>query len=489
MAKPKLTVFLCALLLIGALGVMALSSVCSSAADAFETHYMFTYIPGRVVVARPTGESIDKELAATLKDATGADSMLRFDRLLDQASYSYAELRTGEGYYDYEHLYLECGWGESADNIVGRYPEKPNEVLLMLPISYKTVVGSSEILTEELSYLGLDLKVVGASYYADNNITPKCIFTEQGFEYATYSNYIIQRASTSATITVHGNGNKVFGAYEIVPVFDFGGKIYLENSDFISYLDSTPETDDVDINLSCIYYTYNYTSGDGSTTIRFEKDFDESYLSPYAPKEMRGDRYNNVLYIDASILAEMGCAVLDASYRQVSLFFENDAEAYKAAAKLEEMGYIAVPSDTTYQPDAFTVIANLILSVMMGLVFIFGIVFLAFFINLCSSRAIGAIRPDIAIMRSMGIPVSTIRVGMFTRMFLSLIPAFISIAVFGILICTVPAINNIFTYLYLWQYALIAVGIIALCARVTYKQMKNLFGESVKNALRGGDAA
>jgi hypothetical protein len=88
----------------------------------------------------------------------------------------------------------------------------------------------------------------------------------------------------------------------------------------------------------------------------------------------------------------------------------------------------------------------------------------------------------------MGIPVLTIRFGMFVRMLLSLIPAFISVAVFAILLCTVPVINGIFTYLYWWQYVLICAGVIALCARVTYKQMKNLFGESVKNALRGGDA-
>lgn len=114
--------------------------------------------------------------------------------------------------------------------------------------------------------------------------------------------------------------------------------------------------------------------------------------------------------------------------------------------------------------------------------------FLAFFINLCSSRALGAFKGDMAIMRSMGISVKVIRVGMYVRMLLSLIPSFIVVALVAILIFTSPVFNEYFVYLYAWQYVLIVIGMLALTVRITFKQIRKLFGESVKKSLKGGHA-
>ena len=51
-----------------------------------------------------------------------------------------------------------------------------------------------------------------------------------------------------------------------------------------------------------------------------------------------------------------------------------------------------------------------------------------------------------------------------------------------------PELNEYFKYLYAWQYALIVVGMVALTARTTHKQIRKLFGESVKKSLKGGRA-
>ena len=91
-------------------------------------------------------------------------------------------------------------------------------------------------------------------------------------------------------------------------------------------------------------------------------------------------------------------------------------------------------------------------------------------------------------MRSMGIPVRAIRVGMYVRMLLSMIPALILLAVVAVTIFTVPTINPIFVYLYWWQYALIVIGMLILTVKTTHKQIRRLFGESVKKSLKGGDS-
>ena len=173
---------------------------------------------------------------------------------------------------------------------------------------------------------------------------------------------------------------------------------------------------------------------------------------------------------------------------QASIFFESDADSHSAAEKLQDKGYIAVPSDTTYEADAGTVISKILSCIVLVFVWVLSIVFLAFFINLCSSRTLSAFKGDMAIMRSMGIQVNVIRIGMYVRMLISLIPAFLVVILTAILIFTTPKFNEFFVYLYAWQYAVIFIGMIALTVRTTYKQIKKLFGESVKKSLKGGNA-
>ena len=71
------------------------------------------------------------------------------------------------------------------------------------------------------------------------------------------------------------------------------------------------------------------------------------------------------------------------------------------------------------------------------------------------------------------------------RMLISLLPAFVVVAVSAALIYTSPKTNEYFVYLYAWQYVMIFIGMILLTVRVTYRQIRKLFGQSVKKALKG----
>ena len=126
--------------------------------------------------------------------------------------------------------------------------------------------------------------------------------------------------------------------------------------------------------------------------------------------------------------------------------------------------------------------------VVMGLGWILSILFLSFFIRLCSSRTLEAFKGDMAIMRSMGIPSGVIRIGTYVRMLIALIPAFILVILTAILIFTTPKFSAFFVYLYPWQYALIFIGMIAITLRATHNHIRHLFDESVKKSLKGGRA-
>ena len=181
--------------------------------------------------------------------------------------------------------------------------------------------------------------------------------------------------------------------------------------------------------------------------------------------------------------------VMRQNYKQASLFFKSDSDAAAAAQTLRDREILGVPSYSTYQPSSIELL-ELVLSGFGSLVLWIGaVVFLAFFVNLCTSKSVSSFRPDMAIMRSMGIPVRVIRIGIYVRMFLSLIPAFLAVGLLGILIATVPLFNALFRYLYAPTYILIFGGLIIMILIITKRQIAKLFGESVKKSIRGGDAA
>lgn len=493
-AKPRLSVFLCFLMIVGTLGIFVMTSVCGSAADMFEPHYMFRHIDGRLVLATRSGEVLSEEEVRDIAETYGAESYLRFDALLDQGAYYSVDLPEVD---DWRSIVVNCTYGEEfGDRIIGRYPEATNEVLLYLPISYQPTIGKEELAISTVRMSYMDLKVTGVKYYYDNNLVPKCLFTEEGFRTATAIHYLLL-SENDITVQFRDDDGKTHDIIleQAIPSFDMpAGKIYIDSPSY----DEMLKLGTVDgarysttVRFVTHYRKYNYYYEDSDREMTFERTFTEEDITSVNPTGAFASEssYVHRLILSDELIREMAETVLNDSYKQVSLFFANDRAAHLAAEKIQEAGYIAVPSDTTYEPDAWTVIMTVMSSVMMAVMWLLAIVFLAFFIHLCTSRSLGAFKGDMAIMRSMGIPVKVIRVGMYVRMLIALIPAFALTILTAILIFTSPKLNSYFVYLYAWQYALIFLGMLFLTVRVTHKQIRKLFGESVKKSLKGGDAA
>ncbi len=494
-AKPRLSLFLCLLLIVGTLGIFLITSFCGSAADLLDPYYMFDPIEGRVVVTRRNGEVMSEEELAGLVAEYGAKSYLHYDALLDfgrGGGFRYYDNQKGRTTWIYPAVTYGKDYG---DEIVGRYPEQPGEVLLSLPISYQTAFGKEALLVDQLTFASLDLELVGVHYYYDNNITPECLFTDEGFRVATAAFYLLQNSSGNVEVVLRDkngielerlNYSGIAASYRTEP-----GKIYIAGKEYVlaksNYGESLASTT---VNINFSYYKYDYYSySDSVEGYTFTKSFSDADLTATDP----GVSNANDLYYDSaelvlhpSVMLSLAEEVLARSYRQASLFFESDAAADEAAALLNEKGYMAIPADTTYSPDAMTVISSVLGSLATLLLWVVAIIFLAFFINLCSGRVMDAFKGDMAIMRSMGIPVKIIRIGMYVRMLLSLIPALLMMVGVAILIFTTPRFNAVFTYLYPWQYVMILLGMLLLTLRITHAQLRRLFGESVKKSLRGG---
>lgn len=501
LAKPKLSVFLCFLMILGTLGTFMAAAVCGDAFEIFNKKYMFNHIDGRVVIAGLDGSAISEDEVSALASKHGAESYLRFDALLDEKQDMTAVIFPVDdenfthryGYPSVSYVYGK-DYGES---ITGRYPEGADEVFLYLPITYRPVLGQGTLKTDRVIVSGAEYKLVGVKYYYDNNIVPECLFSEKGFKTATAMRYIVTRANASVRVSVTDaelGETKQLDFFTVVPSFDMPeDKIFISSREYdgvVSAIGGRGGKCSVSATLNSIYYTYDYYYGNTGTSVHFEHDFNGEDITSERPvvSELYAQHFTtqNCVFVSDELLLDIAQTVLDLSYRQASLFFEDDAAARDASERIREEGYLAVPSYTEYEPGVLETVAEILAFVLLGGVFALAIVFFAFFINLCSSRALDAFKGDMAIMRSMGIGVKVIRAAMYVRMLISIAPALLLLAVTATVIYTSPATNSYFTFLYAHHYALILVGIVALVLRITHKQISRLFGESVRAALRGG---
>ena len=197
-------------------------------------------------------------------------------------------------------------------------------------------------------------------------------------------------------------------------------------------------------------------------------------------------RYTNVL-IGEGVAKELLDDTIKDSYKQLSLFFPSDRAAKKAAKELKKQDYVAVTTKETYKADFMTMFELILSSFMQAVVWFLIVVFVAFFVNLCSHKSVEAFKDDLSIMRSMGIPVKVIRTGIYVRMFLALLPAFVLIPVVAYFLYHDPQWNLNLYYIKPWNYLILYLGMILLTLRVTRKQIKSLFSESVKKSLKGGE--
>ncbi len=499
-SKPKLSFFMCILLIIATLGTFLMTSASSEMYYLFQDNYMFTHIDGRMVIVRQDGKVMTDEELQKLCDDTGAKSFIHFDRILDYGGrYGY--------YYSDTDFYVELSptFGKDYGKPdIGRYPEAENEVLLYVPISYQLIYGKDELKEDIVGIHNVTFDVVGVKYYYDNNLPPEALLTADGYRTVNVA-YLSGNSDLQITIgfpeaTSHSPNNSLQYWLDASSVLVSDrvedGKIFIQAENYLQTIENIREVMGLEkdaeikhsVEVNGKFYSYDYYYSYDSIPETYNLKLDGNVIAYEAePDENEAHPYD--IIISPSLYREIIEGYERKSYTQASLFYKNDKEAHGAVEKLKSAGYIAVPSDTVCEPSLDEVIVNTISAVGTAILWVITILFLAFFVNLCTSRAIGAFKGEMAIMRSMGIRVNVIKIAMYVRMLISLIPAFAVVIAVAFGIFTSPKINAMFSYMYWWQYLIIFAGMILLVGRITHKQIHKLFNESVKKSLKGGEQA
>ncbi len=504
-ARPKLSVFLCILMTLTAMVITLMSSISSEGLEIFEKNYIFEHIEGRLVVARKDGKAITDEELESLRVRTGASSAVHYDFMLDQT----VLLDIGVNTYRYS-------FGYPADTYkpdVGRLPEKVNEVLMRLPISYKEYFEPfSE--TQMLLFDAAVYTVTGVSYYYDNSVYPKLMFTDEGYRTASAISFLRKnRGSFSFSLTLSSGGTdrkySVTGN-ELLVDFNFPENTFCFDSSEYAYAKKNLSAGEykTEAILSGAYKNYNYDmyyddgmggvavdvvkpSYGGSNAVSMplsdctETEKISAELQEHSAAILSGDTVKAAISPDI-LTRFLYDNYYKESYTQASLFFGSDSEAHSAVASLKEEGYIPVPSDSVREDEIEDIIENIMIVIVYVFSYLAAVFFAVLFLSLCSGKAMGATKGDVAIMRSMGIPTGVVKVSIYVQTFISLIPAYLITAISCILIYTTPKTNGIFPFIHTEGYVLIALSLFAVALGLSRKYAKKMFSESVKKTLRGG---
>ena len=476
-ATPRLSAFLCFLLLVGTLAVSLVTSLTGSAWDVFEPTRMFRHIEGRAVVTSRTVDTVTTEELSALAGRYGAKKAVRYDYLYDQ-TYSFWD-------WDYElDFSYVISENEGRTPKIGRAPEGIMEAHLYLPISAADYFGKKEIketvFPVEVGIGTVNLTVTGITYFIDNTKTAEVRLSPEGFRFlSAYALLASQSFSLTYLVSVEAGqtaySNFTLASVVVDPALPFDTATVSQTS--ADLFDSLRENA-----ATPIVESLTATGKKGNVSWSYPCFFVNVEESEKTP--------DRTITVSPELFIDVTEGVEDDLYRQGSLIFKSDRAAKKAIRSINEEGdYLAVSSDATYSPEPAEFIANSILLLLSAVLWFFAILFFSFFVSLCCGRSIDAFRGDASIMRSMGIPVRVIRIGMVVRMLLSLIPAYLLSAVAVVLVFRTPALNRLFRFPAPWQFVLIAVGMLALALLSTRRQIRRLFKESVKTALRGGDAA
>ena len=522
-AMPKLSLFLCMLMIVTALVLTVVTSLSSSAERLFDKNYMFTHMQGRTVIARADGGIMTADELAKLAATVGAERTVRYDYLMDQTVTLFLGKNWQEDGLHYLNFRFAYANGVTPDG--GRLPETANEVLLELPIFMKSSYGAGEefepfVLSSDTSYNGgvlsnTNYTVTGVRYFYDNTRNSRMLFTEEGYRTATAAVFFQKQQynfSVSVGLKSSQPGNEFSREYRLEGggiIVDFGMEpgtytlASLVNGDTV--YDAANVSADVSLTGTFVSYRknqYGYRtgyaddfrgSGYGQRS-DVNMDFSGYRLVTSVSKEtavLLRQTYNEMaLIIAPDILTSfVENEYFTKAYTQASLFFDSDREAHAKVDELREAGYVAVPSDETVDEDVLERLEKVITNGFLLVGWVLAVVFIALFLGLCTSHAMNASRGDIAIMRSMGIPTPVVRISIYVQTLTALIPAILVTAVACTVVYSLPQTNELFSFLHAREYILLALLLVAVALRLSRRYVRKMFSQSVKKTLKGGNKA
>ncbi|MCR5742773.1 MAG: ABC transporter ATP-binding protein [Lachnospiraceae bacterium] len=489
-SKPRLSLFMCVLVLLAGAGLfMLFGSFWEEIKPIiYDQHYMFAKNPGRVIIVKNDGSVMTDEELSEVALKTGAVDTVRIDYAMDLFMDDYYWENFTQNYAEINYLNerITLNVRYDLDNVkpdVGRLPQQKDEVLIRVPYYMRSVFGTDTVKIPETTYdRVIKLKIVGVDYYYDKDAKGAFYMTKEGL--LEFSSLVLNMK--------YGRTDNISGLYAAS-----------DETEYFSYYAVIAEGIPVigDENVASnrpVFYTGEDAAVPEKLTICGYSD-SKSDESGAPLKEWTGVTIDmddcdvvyggtKSLHVNADLVSEWVEERLHLTYRQASLFYSSDAKAKKQIDVLQDMGYMAALSSDVYKVNnQFEIIEILIMGVVYGIMWAFILTFIALFLQICTKKSMDAFKPDIAIMRSMGIRVTEIKAAIRIRMIMCMLPAVIIIPIAATILYRTEWGGKNLSYARLPEYIIIYILLFVIVNKVSKIHVKRLFSENVRKALKGGE--
>lgn len=473
-SKPKLTMFIGCLFLVGTMGLFLFMGMFKMLINSVgsEDNALFSINDNkRLVILKRDGESFSKEEIQDFEEKYGVTNVIRCDNLFELYSHNQwnSFAKNPEAYNnsneDVDVPFLVDSVEENITLDLGRTPENEFECVVCVPYSLMDYFGENTIVTNTIHAVGVDYDVVGVKYYKDNNKMGKMLVSKKGYELAYSLAYYKD--------SIYGK-IKPSGANE---------DEYVEC--IVKYLRDVP----VGEAEYCYYYTEENESTISNPIIELLEINDENDISIKVIADSKVKRYDDkVMYgdyvlINPNTIVECARESIEKNYKQCSILFDDEKSYESAKKELANKEYYIIPQDAKYIPFNEEVADFIIEKIVLIVLFIALVFILVLAISVCMKNSMEKFRQELKIMRMVGVQKNTIIIAHYIRMIATCIPSFIIVIAFSNWAYGQCFFNKYMAYLYVKQYSLIFIGMLICTVVTTRKQAKVLFGSRIKNSF------
>lgn len=448
-SMPKLTSYLCFLLVLASLSVFSFTSLIGMLIKS-EYHIennIFSEYENRLIVMNKDGKPISADEANELGQKSGATSFLHCDLLYDAFSErQWIEFVKEPGNYisQNDDIPFNIIQGTSNDSLdVGRFPETVSECMLSIPYSLSDYYGEDSILIPTIIANEIEYKIVGIDYYTDNNIVGRIILTPEGHKINSAIAYIGKYLSGTIQSEYQNSSDEemIYLSYSFDVKPD---KIYIKKSN------TTDKNSEYKVELVKCKDSQNIIHSFDKGVELFMVVDKQSVVYDEAISKKQ-----SAIVVNPYMIMNDLEQYIDRNYAQCSLFFENNEKMNEAVSILNNAGCISIESNSYFTPDK-DISMNLIFGAIIAIViWVVVTYFLMLFVSLGAKRTMELITKNISIMRFIGVKKKTIDIALRARMILSMLPAVLVTLIFAFVIYRIPLGNRLFLYLYPTHYVLI----------------------------------
>ena len=435
----------------------------------------------RIVVTKRDGEKFTKQELIDLKTGYPSAVFYRCDILVDSGDrytwYKYMDDPKKFEYYDTSGFNppFIIDWQNYEKADYGRYPETESECMLSVPYALKNYYDKNCVGKKGIILNNVEYKIVGLKYYKDNSKQGKIILNKDGYDICSLmscigdgvkADYYIEKKDGEKN---NKKGSSVRYSFDVEE-----GKILIRN-DFADDLST------IKCKLQFVRNTVDEKTG-STKSVDIGNVFDEASIIFNDFEVMYWE--NGSLLINPLTLKQAFSDYMEENYNQLSLFFSDNKDAYKALKDLNSKGYFALDGNEKYKvssEDAKDGV-GLIIGAFIGEVFIIMIIGLV--ISFCFSKIMQAMKKDITVLRSSGVNKSFITKIIYVYF---AIPFIISQAIIFIttyFIYYIPFVNRNLLWISPLNRSLLTAGVFVIAFLTIELYRKKYLNSSIIDAFR-----